>query len=89
MVKRIRNLSVGRRTESYNATHGFPELMTELEVIKFLRIPEVSKGKDPANVIKNLKRMRGLPCIYICRQPLYPKQPVQDWISKQIHKEQG
>ena len=36
------------------------ELMTESEVIQFLRIPEISNSKDHHNVIENLKRVRGL-----------------------------
>ena len=44
------------------------ELMTESEVIQFLRIPELSSSQDYPNVIENLKRVRGLPRIHIsCR----------------------
>ena len=32
------------------------ELMTEDELIVYLRIPEVSKSKDYHNVVENLKR---------------------------------
>ena len=46
------------------------ELMTEVELIAYLRIPEVSKSKDYHNVIAHLKRVYDLPCIHICRQPL-------------------
>jgi len=35
------------------------ELMTEAEVIHFLRIPEISNSKDYHNVIEHLKRIRG------------------------------
>ena len=61
-----------------------PELMTEAEVIEFLRIPEVSKAADYSNVIENLKRMHDLPCIHICRQPLYPIEAVRKWIQEKI-----
>jgi hypothetical protein len=64
-----------------------PSLMTEAEVIDFLRIPEVSKARNHSNVITNLKRMRELPCIYICRQPLYPLDAIRDWIEQQVKKE--
>ena len=47
-----------------------PELMTEEELIRFLRIPLISKSEDYVNVIENLKRMHNLPCIHICKQPL-------------------
>jgi len=59
-----------------------PELMTESEVIQFLRIPKVSKARNYGNVIENLKKMYGLPCIHIYRQPLYPTQAVRKWIEE-------
>ena len=34
-----------------------PELLTEEELIRFLRIPEISKANNYSNVIANLKRM--------------------------------
>jgi len=64
-----------------------PCLMTEEEVIRFLRIPETSNAKDYKNVIDNLKRMQDLPCIHICRQPMYPRDAVMEWIRKKINKE--
>ena len=63
--------------------NGF-ELMTESEVIQFLRIPELSSSKDYHNVIENLKRVRGLPRIHICRKALYPKKAVLQWVERQI-----
>ena len=75
--------------EPNNLVDGYPELMTETELVEFLRIPEVSKADDHANVIKNLKRMRDLPCIHIARQPLYPLTSVRLWIEQQTEKEQG
>ena len=60
------------------------ELMTEAEVIHFLRIPEISNSKDYHNVIENLKRVRGLPRIHICRKALYPKKAVLQWVERQI-----
>ena len=47
-----------------------PNLLTENELIRFLRIPEISKAQNYHNVITHLKRYRNLPCIHICRQPL-------------------
>jgi hypothetical protein len=61
-----------------------PELMTEAELIQFLRIPEISNSKDYHNVIENLKRVRGLPRIHICRKALYPKKAVLEWVERQI-----
>ena len=60
------------------------ELMTEAELIEFLRIPELSNSKDYHNVIENLKRVRRLPRIHICRKALYPKKAVLEWVEKQI-----
>ena len=60
------------------------ELMTESEVIQFLRIPELSSSQDYHNVIENLKRVRGLPRIHICRKALYPKKAVLQWVERQI-----
>jgi hypothetical protein len=57
------------------------ELMTEDELIVYLRIPEVSKSKDYHNVIENLKRMQQLPRIHICGKPLYPQGAIREWIK--------
>ena len=75
--------------EPDNLSGNFPELMTEQELVEFLRIPEVSKSEDYGNVIKNLKRMRGLPALHICRQPLYSREAIRHWIEQQTEKEQG
>ena len=66
----------------------FPELMTRSELIRFLRIPEISKAGDFGNVIDNLQRMHDLPCIHIARQPLYPLVAVRRWIEEKAEKEQ-
>lgn len=60
----------------------WPELLTEGELIVFLRIPEVSKSHDFHNVIENLKRMHDLPRIHICGKPLYPLEEIREWIKK-------
>ena len=59
------------------------ELMTEVEVIHFLRIPEISNSKDYHNVIEHLKKFRGLPRINICRKALYPKKAILEWVEKE------
>ncbi len=74
--------------EPNNLSGSFPELMTEQELVEFLRIPAVSKSEDYANVIANLKRMRGLPYVHICRQPLYPREAIRRWIEQQTEKGQ-
>jgi len=66
---------------------GFPELMTEAELMRFLRIPDVSHGANPSNVVENLKRFHHLPCIHISRQPLYPLTAVRRWVEDKLVKE--
>ena len=60
-----------------------PELMTEQELILFLRIPEISKATNHSHVIANLKRMRDLPRIHLCGKTLYPTQEITKWITEQ------
>jgi hypothetical protein len=62
-------------------------LLTEGELISLLRVPEISKGANPHNVIENLKRMHGLPCIHICKTPLYPFEAIRQWILDKVEKE--
>jgi len=67
-----------------NGNGGFtpcPELLTEDELIVFLRIPEISKSENYHNVIENLKRMHDLPRIHICGRPLYPIKAIRKWIE--------
>jgi hypothetical protein len=52
------------------------------EVVRLLRIPEVSSAADHHNVIENLKRMRGLPRIHLCGKALYPLEAVTRWIDE-------
>ena len=59
------------------------ELMTEAELIQFLRIPEISNSKDYHNVIEHLKKFRGLPRIHICRKALYLKKAILEWLEKE------
>jgi len=73
---------------SNNNSDVFSELMTEEELINFLRIPLITKANNYGNVIENLKRMHGLPCIHISKQPLYPLVAVREWIQEKLQKEQ-
>jgi hypothetical protein len=66
---------------------GFPELMTETELMQFLRIPDVSSSANPHHVVDNLKRFHQLPCIHISRQPLYPLAAVRRWVEQKLAKE--
>ena len=65
-----------------NNNNLFPDLLTEKELINFLRIPEVSRATDYHNVIENLKRMHDLPRVHICGKPLYPIKAVKKWIEE-------
>jgi len=60
-----------------------PTVMTEEELIQFLRIPEISSANDHRNVIENLKRLRNLPRIHICNKALYPKEAILRWIEQE------
>ena len=62
------------------------DLMTEAELIEYLRIPDVSEAKNYHNVIENLKRMRDLPCFHICNKVLYPRKAVQEWVERETNK---
>ncbi len=61
----------------------WPDLLTEQELVEFLRIPEISKASNYHNVIEHLKRYRGLPRIHICHKALYPKKAITEWIKDQ------
>ena len=56
-------------------------LLTESELVEYLRIPAVSKAADYRNVISNLKRFHDLPRIHICGRPLYPRKAIDLWIE--------
>ena len=66
------------------APRTFPDLMTESELIDFLRIPVISRATNHHNVIENLKRMHDLPCIHISKKCLYPLAAIQKWVGGQI-----
>ena len=63
-----------------------PDLLTEAELIEYLRIPQISKAKNYHNVVDNLKRFHDLPRIHICGQPLYPRQAILQWIRDKTSK---
>jgi hypothetical protein len=64
-----------------------PALMTEDELIQFLRIKEVAKTDNHHYVVQNLMRMHDLPCVHLCRQPLFALKNVLEWIDLQCEKE--
>ena len=70
--------------ESLGSLNGqWPDVMTEQELVRYLRISEFRNTGNYKNIIAHLKRYRGLPCIHICRQPLYPLLAIRDWIKDQ------
>ena len=65
-----------------------PDLMTESELLRYLRIPEITNAKNHSHVVENLKRMHNLPCIHICQKSLYPLEAIRRWIEEKLLKEQ-
>ena len=63
--------------------NGYPDLLTEAELIDLLRIPTVSKSNNYHNVIKNLIRFHDLPRIQLCKRLLFPRRAILAWIDKQ------
>lgn len=60
-----------------------PDLLTEEELIRFLRLPEISRARNLRYVIDNLKRMHNLPRIHLCNKTLYPLKAIRTWIETQ------
>jgi hypothetical protein len=60
-----------------------PDLLTEQELVQYLRIPHISTSSDYSNVVKNLVRFRDLPRIKICNKLLYPRQAVLKWVENE------
>ena len=61
-----------------------PTVMTEDELIRFLRIPEISSAKNYRHVIENLKRTHGLPRIHLCGKTVYLTDAVRQWLQKNV-----
>ena len=61
-----------------------PAVMTEEELIRFLRIPEISNAKHARNVIENLKRMHGLPRVHLCGKTVYLTDTVKQWLEGRV-----
>ncbi len=69
--------------EDAHAWQPVPQLMTQDELVRFLRIPEISAAKNQHNVIEHLKRYRDLPRIRLCNKTLYPLNAILEWIEKE------
>jgi len=61
-----------------------PTVMTEEELIRFLRIPEISNARNHRNVVENLKRTHGLPRIHLCGKAVYLTDAVKAWLENHI-----
>ena len=61
-----------------------PTVMTEEELIRFLRIPEISNARNYRNVVENLKRTHGLPRIHLCGKAVYLTDAVKAWLENHI-----
>jgi len=61
-----------------------PTVMTEEELIRFLRIPEISSACNHRHVIENLKRKHGLPRIHLCGKTVYLTDSVKQWLERRV-----
>jgi hypothetical protein len=61
-----------------------PTVMTEEELIRFLRIPEISGAGNRHHVIENLKRRHGLPRIHLCGKTVYLADSVKQWLQQHV-----
>jgi hypothetical protein len=61
-----------------------PSVMTEEELIRFLRIPEISNARNHRNVVENLKRTRGLPRVHLCGKAVYLTDAVKVWLENHL-----
>jgi len=59
-------------------------LMTEEELIRFLRIPEISTAANQRHVVENLKRVHGLPRIHLCGKTVYLADSVKQWLQQRV-----
>ena len=71
----------GNNNETSPSPTPAHDLMTEQELVQFLRIPQISKSTDYHNVVNNLIRFRDLPRIHICKKLLFPKQAILEWVK--------
>jgi len=61
-----------------------PTVMTEEELIRFLRIPEISSARNHRHVTENLKRNHGLPRIHLCGNTVYLTDSVKQWLERHV-----
>jgi hypothetical protein len=63
-----------------------PTVMTEEELIRFLRIPEISGAGRHRHVIENFKRKHGLPRIHLCGRNVYLTDAVIQWLHSRVSR---
>ncbi len=61
-----------------------PTVMTEDELIRFLRISEISRAENHRHVVENLKRKHGLPRIHLCGRSVYLTDSVKQWLQQRV-----
>jgi len=61
-----------------------PTLLTEDELIRFLRIPEITNAKNHHNVIENLKRAHNLPRIHLCGKTVFLTEAIKEWLQHHV-----
>jgi hypothetical protein len=61
-----------------------PTVMTEEELIQFLRIPEISNASNHRHAIENLKRAHGLPRIHLCGKTVYLADSIKQWLQRHV-----
>jgi hypothetical protein len=61
-----------------------PTVMTEEELIRFLRIPEISGARNHRHVIENLKRNHRLPRIHLCGTTVYLADSIKQWLQQHV-----
>jgi hypothetical protein len=70
--------------DSQGRYYACPTVMTEEELVRFLRIPEISNAVNHHHVIENLKRRHGLPRIHLCGKNVYLTDSVKQWLQQHV-----
>jgi len=70
--------------DSQDRYYPCPTVMTEEELVRFLRIPEISSAGNHRHVVENLKRKHGLPRIHLCGKTVYLTDSVKQWLQQHV-----
>lgn len=63
----------------------YPAVMSEEELVRFLRLPKISKAANHRHVIETLKRNHRLPRIHLCGKSVY----LADSVKARPHERTG